>query len=108
MKSKLARVSAALLGCTATIMFSAGVANADPPDPHQPDLPSNYCEGQRFMGNVCDGTKYPDGSFWHQWSQSTGEYGEGPRIWHFDCVSGNEPFPALPPPGGCDGAIPPA
>lgn len=109
MKSKRARIGTALLSCTAAIMLSSGVASADPPDPHIPDLPTNYCEGQRFMGYVCDGTKYPDGSFWHQWRESQ-DYGEswGPPIWHFDCVSGDEPFPAPPPPGGCDGAIPPA
>ncbi|BAX91560.1 hypothetical protein MSG_01403 [Mycobacterium shigaense] len=109
MTSRRTRIGGALLGCTAAIMLSTGVAGADPPDPHQPDLVTNYCEGQRFMVNICDGTRYPDGSFWHQWYQKwADEYGQGPRIWHYDCVSGNEPFPALPPPGGCDGAIPPA
>ncbi|BAX91559.1 hypothetical protein MSG_01402 [Mycobacterium shigaense] len=101
MKLKSVRVGAALLGCTAAAMFSAGVASADPPDPHIPNITHNYCDS-RFMGYVCDGARYPDGSFWHQW-ESDDWVG-----WHFDCVSGNEPFPAPPPPGGCDGAIPPA
>lgn len=54
---------------------------------------------------VCDGARYPDGSFWHQWVDS-GYVGIG-VTYHYDCVGGNEPLPGPPPPGGCDGAIPP-
>ncbi len=36
---------------------------------------------------VCDGEKYPDGSFWHQWMQT---WFTGPQF-YFDCVSGGEP-----------------
>lgn len=55
---------------------------------------------------VCDGARYPDGSYWHQW-QDNGYIGVG-VTWHYDCVgdNGNPNFPAPPPPGGCDGAIP--
>lgn len=48
------------------------------------------------------GEKYPDGSFWHQWMQT---WFTGPQF-YFDCVSGGEPLPGPPPPGGCGGAIP--
>ena len=30
----------------------------------------------------------------------------GPQF-YYDCVGGDEPLPGPPPPGGCDGAIPP-
>jgi len=99
MKVSPSRFGAAMLGCAAAIVFSAGVASAAPWDPHLPDYTKNFCPGGH--GVACDGQKYPDGSYWHQWGSN--EYG-----WHYDCVSGNEPFPALLPPGGCDGAIPPA
>ena len=52
---------------------------------------------------VCDGEKYPDGSFWHQWMKT---WMTGPQF-YYDCVGGDEPLPGPPPPGGCDGAIPP-
>jgi hypothetical protein len=47
----------------------------------------------------------PDGSYWHQWMKT---YIAGPKF-YYDCVgdSGNSTFPAPPPPGGCEGAIPP-
>ncbi|GLE50651.1 hypothetical protein [Mycobacterium montefiorense] len=98
MKSKFSRIGAALLGCAAATVLSAGVATASPPDPHLPNITRNWCEGARMWGYICDGTKYADGSYWHQWEDS--------YTYHFDCVSGDEPFPAPPPPGGCDGAIP--
>ncbi len=108
MKSKLTRLSTAILGAAA-IVFSTevagGVANAQPPDPHKPDITKNYCPGGQWgfaRLRVCDGIKYPDGSFWHQWVQN---YGFGPQF-YYDCMSGDEPLPAPPPPGGCDGAIP--
>jgi hypothetical protein len=89
--------------------------------PHQPDLTQNYCPGGQWSSGwgtgyyvqVCDGEKYPDGSYWHQWMHDPGynmyTVTHGPE-WHHDCVgdSGNNVFPAPPPPGGCAGAIPPA
>jgi hypothetical protein len=107
MKLKIPRLCAAMLGAAA-IVSSAAVASADPPDPHMPDMTKSYCEGGQWgwgsLG-VCDGEKYPDGSYWHQWMK-TNNIG-GPK-WYYDCVgdSGNNTFPASPPPGGCDGAIP--
>lgn len=38
MKLKFARLSTAILGCAAALVFPASVASADPPDPHQPDM----------------------------------------------------------------------
>ncbi len=102
----------AVVGCAAAIVSSAAVASAGPLDldPHQPDLPKNHCPGGQWgVGRlrVCDGEKYPDGSYWHQWEG--GNRLVGPT-WNYDCVgdSGNNIFPAPPPPDGCDGAIPPA
>ncbi len=105
MKLKFARLSTAILGCAAALVLPASVASADPPDPHQPDMTKGYCPGGRWgFGDlaVCDGEKYPDGSFWHQWMQT---WFTGPQF-YFDCVSGGEPLPGPPPPGGCGGAIP--
>ncbi|SHA52279.1 hypothetical protein [Mycobacterium tuberculosis] len=105
MKLKFARLSTVILGCAAALVFPASVASADPPDPHQPDMTKGYCPGGRWgFGDlaVCDGEKYPDGSFWHQWMQT---WFTGPQF-YFDCVSGGEPLPGPPPPGGCGGAIP--
>ena len=121
MKFRLARLGAATLGCAVALMFSTAVASADPPDPnnpgtpasadspdpHKPDITKGYCPGGRWgwgsLG-VCDGVKYPDGSFWHQWMRT---WATGPQF-YYDCVGGDEPLPGPPPPGGCDGAIPPA
>jgi hypothetical protein len=97
-----------VLGCAAAIVSSAAVASADPPDPHQPEMTRNFCPGGQWgYGNlsVCDGEKYPDGSYWHQW---TNGHSWANTTWHYDCVAGDEPLPAPPPPGGCAGAIPPA
>jgi hypothetical protein len=122
MKVRLARLDSAVLGCVAAIVSCAAVASADPQDPHQPDLTQNYCPGgqwnagwgTRYNVQVCDGEKYPDGSYWHQWVHDPSDNGHlltwaGPE-WHHDCVgdNGNNAFPAPPPPGGCAGAIPPA
>ena len=114
MKLRLASLVAAVLGCVMAIVSSA-VVSADAPDPHQPDLARNYCPGGQwnaFYTQVCDGQKYPDGSYWHQWVRDPSEGGRilvttGPQ-WHHDCVgdSGNNVLPAPPPPGGCAGAIP--
>jgi hypothetical protein len=61
------------------------------------------------MVRVCNGEKYPDGSYWHQWMRvSNGDDVPLDRTVHYDCVGGDEPLPGPPPPGGCAGAIPPA
>ncbi|TDH55548.1 hypothetical protein E2F47_09995 [Mycobacterium eburneum] len=126
MKVRVARLGAAVLGCAAVMVSCAAVASADPPDPqpdpHRPDLTQNYCPGGQwntgfgtgYYVEVCDGEKYPDGSYWHQWKHDPSSNGYirtwATPDWHYDCVgdSGNNAFPAAPPPGGCDGAIPPA
>ena len=112
--SRLPLVGAAV-GAAALVLALAPTAAADPPDPHMPDITKNFCPGGHWgaggaglggaMG-VCDGAKYPDGSYWHQWVDN-GFIGIG-VTYHYDCVgdSGNNMFPAPPPPGGCDGAIP--
>ncbi|RFZ58680.1 hypothetical protein MSS2_00774 [Mycobacterium marinum] len=67
MMLKLSRLGAAILGGVAALMFSTAVATADPPDPHQPDMTKGYCPGGRWGWGelaVCDGEKYPDGSFY--------------------------------------------
>ena len=105
------RFGTAVFGLTLMVLL-APFAHADPQnpqDPHQPDLPKNYCPGGQWgfgRTRVCDGDKYPDGSYWHQWMGGNGWSGP---TWRYDCVgdSGNNIFPAPPPPGGCDGAIPP-
>ena len=108
MKWKPGRYGAVILGCSAAFTFApavAGVAGADPVDPHSPDMTKGFCPGGRWgWGNlaVCDGEKYPDGSYWHQWMKT---WMVGPQF-YYDCVSGDEPMPGPPPPGGCGGAIP--
>jgi hypothetical protein len=105
MKVRLISLGVTALGCAAAIASSAAVASADPPDPHQPELTRNYCPGGTWgFGRlrVCDGEKYTDGSYWHQWNGN--QYNSS---WHYDCVGGDEPLPAPPPAGGCAGAIPP-
>jgi len=104
----MAKVAAVVVFVAVPAMALAGPANADdPPDPHKPDITKSYCPGGQWgWGHlaVCDGDKYPDGSYWHQWTQT---YATGPKF-YYDCVGGNEPLPGPPPPGGCAGAIPPA
>lgn len=91
------RLGAVLASCVAALALSAQVARADPPeDPHKPDMTKGYCPGGRWgWGNlaVCDGEKYPDGSFWHQWMKS---WMTGPQF-YYDCVGGDEPLPGPPP-----------
>lgn len=111
MKARLSRLGVAVWGCAAAIVPFAAVAGADPPDPHQPEVTHNYCPGGQwsfgFELRVCDGEKYPDGSYWHQWVSTDENANVTGR--HYDCVGdgGNNVFPAPPPPGGCAGAIPP-
>src|SRR5215469_1419593 len=100
MRVRFSRFGAAVLGCAAAIVSCAAVASADPQDPHEPDLTQNYCPGGQwsaFYVQVCDGEKYPDGSYWHQWMRDRSEGGyklvwDWDRLeWHHDCVgdSGN-------------------
>jgi hypothetical protein len=107
MMLKRVAVCASSLAATATILSSTGVASADPQDPHKPDITHSFCPGGQWgygsLG-VCDGDKYPDGSYWHQWMKT---YLGGPKF-YYDCVGGDEPLPGPPPPGGCEGAIPAA
>src|SRR5271156_2289867 len=105
MKLMLTRPGVAVLGCAAAIMCSAAVASADPPDPHQPDLPKNFCPGGQWgFGRlrVCDGEKYPDGSYWHQWMGGNGLVGP---TWNYDCVgdSGTAPSRHRRHPGAATG-----
>jgi hypothetical protein len=57
----------ALLGAFVAIILAAP-AQANPLDPHVPDITRNNCPGGRggFGIVYCDGEHYPDGSFWHQ------------------------------------------
>jgi hypothetical protein len=68
------------IASAAAIVFNPSVASADPPGPHQPDMTKGYCPGGRFgfgkLG-VCDGDKYSDGSYWHQWMT---RYITGPSV----------------------------
>ncbi|OBF18266.1 hypothetical protein GAN17_11190 [Mycobacterium kubicae] len=97
------------------LLFSAlfpAMAHADS-DPHVPDPSFAYCPGgksQPFFGNAtCDGTKYPDGSFWRA---TLLQIGDTPFYMPDDlnigthCVIDNgSPDPVPAPPGGCDGAV---
>ena len=106
MNSKLIRRCAAISSFAAALAVSTAIAGADPPDPHQPDMTKGVCPGGRWgYGNlaVCDGEKYPDGSFWHQWMKT---WMVGLQF-YYDCVGGDEPLPGPPSPSGCDGTIPP-
>lgn len=109
----LGRISAALVVISIPL-FGAGVAGADDPDPHMPNMQSGYCPGGGMGSQIsmayCDGVKYPDGSYWH-----IIQYG-APMIGHpygllspgMQCVINpdNGPIPQPAPPGGCGGAVP--
>src|ERR1700742_399039 len=99
---------------------SSAVAHADSdPDPHIPNANANWCPGggtgfpPSFGVGHCDGTKYPDGSYWRTvlWQPPTVNL--EPGFWPiFDqtdglhCVVDNgSPDPSPAPPGGCDGAV---
>lgn len=91
MAFRLTRRGGAILGCAAALVLSPATASADLPDPHQPDMTKGFCPGGRWgYGNlaVCDGEKYPDGSFWHQWMKT---WIVGPQF-YYDCVGGDEPL----------------
>lgn len=104
MKLKFARLSTAILGCAAALVFPASVASADPPDPHQPDMTKGYCPGGRWgFGDlaVCDG-EVPRRLVLTPVDANV----VLPAHSFTSIVSGGEPLPGPPPPGGCGGAIP--
>jgi hypothetical protein len=108
---------AVLVAATAALaaFTLAPVTRADPdPDPHIPNMAANYCPngGPKWLWAVtyCDGTPYPDGSYWHivqTQSQSIHDIYSPPTTGPMRCVidpdGGVVPQPA--PPGGCEGAV---
>ncbi|OHV06672.1 hypothetical protein [Mycobacterium talmoniae] len=107
----------ASLGVGAALTFAA-VAGASPAaatnpnnpgggmDPHLPNTMQGWCPGGGAGGisgdGYCDGTKYPDGSFWHIVRFGVPFAGEQIKM---SCVVDNgSPLPPLAPPGGCNGA----
>jgi hypothetical protein len=98
---RLIREAAGSIVAVSTALFGAAVANADP-DPHIPDPIHDYCPGGGFAGwmyiGVCDGPRYPDGTYWHV-------QGVGYTILNVMRAAGTpgdiNPPPA--PPGGCGG-----
>ena len=85
------------------VIFAAspGMAHADP-DPHIPDPPHDFCPGSgvatKMMLGVCDGDRYPDGTYWHL-------QGFVNMLVNVYCAAGTPGDVAPPPapPGGCDG-----
>lgn len=96
---------ALLAGLAVAGVIAAAPAQADPPppwaDPHYPDPARGTCAGGHGGGfgfGWCDGTRYPDGSYWHEITDSHG-HGTQPA-----CVIDDgslQPPPA--PAGGCGG-----
>lgn len=95
---------------SAAAIATSAPAHADPPppwaDPHYPDKMHGNCAGGAggaFGIGWCDGTHYPDGSYWHQ-IVFTGSLGGGAGGQKPQCVIDDgslQPPPA--PPGGCGG-----
>lgn len=92
---------------TSAALVSAPSAIATPGDPHMPNIAAGNCPGGR--GGLprfwfCDGVRYSDGSFWHQWGSWAGRLGI--TRGHLACVVDNgTPLPPPAPPGGCGGAV---
>lgn len=94
----------------AMIAIAPGIAHASG-DPHVPNMSASYCpgggQGSPIYLGYCDGTPYPDGSYWH-----TIQYGI-PVLGHdngllspgMQCVVGGGLVPQPAPPGGCGGAV---
>jgi hypothetical protein len=91
--------------------FSSGVARADDPDPHIPNMSAGYCPGGGAGSPIwlgyCDGVPYPDGSYWHTIQYGVPVIGRpyGLLSPGLQCVIGGGPMPAPAPPGGCGGAV---
>jgi hypothetical protein len=84
----------------ATAILSAPAGHADP-DPHKPDVGTNYCPGGAAPADgsheaFCDGVPYADGSYWH----ATQRGASGTSFVVVQCV-----VPA-PPPGPFSGLLP--
>lgn len=82
----MSKLGACASVATAAALVLTSPASAEGPDPHMPNGGAMWCQGG--MGNVamipyCDGTKYPDGSFWHQTASSPFGFG-GPAslLWN--------------------------
>jgi len=93
-----------------TCIALAAPAHADP-DPHMPNPQANYCPGGGIGSMIylgyCDGTPYPDGSYWHyiQYGLPMIDHPAGLLSPGMQCVVPNGPIPAPAPPGGCGGAV---
>jgi hypothetical protein len=94
-------------GLAAALMLTGVPASADP-DPHIPNPAAGYCAGAKVSERnsatglgYCDGSPYPDGSYWH--IVQTGVAGP-PAM---QCVVKNDSgaTPLRAPPGGCNGAV---
>jgi hypothetical protein len=97
----LAAAATLLIGTTA--LAAADPAPPPPPgqDAHMPNSMMGYCPGGGFGGvgtGYCDGTKYPDGSYWHQVRIPAPFVG---NTLNLDCVidDGSPIPPPAPPPG---------
>jgi hypothetical protein len=100
----------------AAAFLAAPAGNADP-DPHKPDLGTNYCPGGATPppDATCDGAPYDDGSYWH----ATNRGASGTTFVVVQCVvpppslgpfAGLLPQPQVTgpvpaPAGGCGGAV---
>lgn len=100
---------AAVFGAVLAILTAATAHAA--PDPHIPDPKNDYCPGggagsMIYLG-YCDGTKYPDGSYWHWFQNGVPLIGKPSGLGGSPglvCVVDNgSPVPPLAPPGGCGG-----
>jgi hypothetical protein len=89
------------------VIFAAnpGMAHADP-DPHIPDPIHDYSPGSgissKLAWGVCDGARYPDGTYWHV-------QGFINTLVNVMCAAGTpgDVGPPPAPPGGCEGKPPP-
>lgn len=95
-----------------TVFWAASAHAAPNPDPHIPDIRSDYCPGGG-AGIVswiayCDGIPYPDGTYWHYIQYGAPIVGRpaGALSPGMQCVINlGGPVPAPAPIGGCGGAV---